>query len=380
MEEKQKNSEWQAGEKNSKRKKGKSGTTKRRKMQMVFGIEIGLILIMAVVLFAVMSRTDTEGLKRVELEEEKLEIPKEIVEAKEEGTSKMKGYMNIALFGVDAKKESELYKGSRSDSTMIASINLDTGDIRLVSVYRDTYLNIGTDEYEKCNAAYSYGGAEQAVKMLNMNLDMDITNFVTVGYRGLSEVINGLGGVYIDVDEEEIKHINNYQYGIANVLECEYKAVTETGLQLLDGVQAAAYCRIRQTAGSDFQRTARQREVIKAIEEQARKADFSILSKVFESAIDDIYTSLDEKDILALLKNIANYRIVEEAGFPQESMRTTANIGAAGNCVIPTDLESNVVWLHRFLFEDQVYAVTEKVLDYGERIAADTAPYINRIK
>ena len=120
--------------------------------------------------------------------------------------------------------------------------------------------------------------------------------------------------------------------------------------------------------------------MIKAIEEQAKKADFSILSKVFESAIDDIYTSLDEKDILALLKNIANYRIVEEAGFPQESMRTTANIGAAGNCVIPTDLESNVVWLHRFLFEDQVYAVTENVLEYGERIAADTEPYINRIK
>ena len=109
---------------------------------------------------------------------------------------------------------------------MIASINMDTGDIKLVSVYRDTYLNIGTDSYQKCNAAYSYGGAEQAVKMLNMNLDMDITNFVTVGYKGLSEVIDGLGGVYIDVDSEEIKHINNYQIGIAEVLKCDYTPVT----------------------------------------------------------------------------------------------------------------------------------------------------------
>ena len=380
MEEKQKNGEWQIGGGNSTRKPGKSRTAKRRRMQIVFGVEIGLIFVMSAILFVVLSRTDKEGPKRVEFAEEKLEIPEEIVEAKEDGTSKMKGYMNIALFGVDAKKESELYKGSRSDSTMIASINLDTGDIRLVSVYRDTYLNIGTDEYEKCNAAYSYGGAEQAVKMLNMNLDMDITDFVTVGYKGLSEVINGLGGVYIDVDEEELKHINNYQYGIANVLECEYKAVTETGLQLLDGVQAAAYCRIRQTAGDDFKRTVRQREVIKAIEEQAKKADFNTLSKVFESAIDDIYTSLDEKDILVLLKNIANYQMVEEAGFPQESMRTTANIGAVGNCVIPTDLESNVVWLHKFLFEEQMYTVTENVLEYGEHIATDTKPYINRMK
>jgi len=353
---------------------------KQKRLKIVFCVELALIVVMGIILFGVMSHTDNEGPKRVELAEEKLEIPEEIVEAKEEGTSKMKGYMNIALFGVDANKDRELFKGSRSDSTMIASINMDTGDIKLVSVFRDTYLNIGTDEYDKCNAAYSYGGAEQAVKMLNMNLDMDITNFVTVGYRGLSEVINGLGGVYIDVDEEEIKHINNYQYGIANVLECEYRAVTETGLQLLDGVQAAAYCRIRQTAGSDFQRTARQREVIKAIEEQAKQADFATLSKVFERVVDDIYTSLDEKDILALLKNITDYRIVEEAGFPQESMRTTANIGATGNCVIPTDLESNVVWLHQFLFEDQIYAVTENVLEYGERIAADTAPYINRIQ
>ena len=170
---------------------------KQKRMKIVFGVELVLILVMGVILYGVMSHTDTEGPKRVELLEEDLEIPREIVHAKEEGTSNMKGYMNIALFGVDAKKDIELYKGSRSDSTMIASINLDTGDIRLVSVYRDTYLNIGTDEYEKCNAAYSYDGAEQAVKMLNMNLDMDITNFVTVGYRGLSEVINGLGGVYI---------------------------------------------------------------------------------------------------------------------------------------------------------------------------------------
>ena len=291
----------------------------------------------------------------------------------------MKGYMNIALFGVDATKDSQLYKGSRSDSTMIASINMDTGDIKLVSVYRDTYLNLGTDEYNKCNKAYAVGGAEQAVKMLNMNLDMDITNFVTVGYKGLSEVIDGLGGVYIEVDEEELKHINNYQIGIAEVLKCDYVAVTKPGLQLLDGLQATAYCRIRYTAGDDFKRAARQREVIKALEEQAKKADFETLSKVFNEAIDDIYTSLDEEDILELLKNVANYQIVDEGGFPEESQRTVANIGAKGSCVIPVNLEENVIWLHQFLFEDEAYTVTDSVLEFNEQIESDTAPYINKI-
>lgn len=345
---------------------------KRRKI-IVFAVEIIVILAMIAVLYVVMTQVNDEGPKVTVLETENLEIPEAVVE-----NETMKGYMNIALFGVDARTDDEIYKGSRSDSTMIASINLDTGDIKLVSVYRDTYLNIGTDSYIKCNHAYFYGGAEQAVKMLNMNLDMDITNFVTVSYRGLSEVIDGLGGVYIDVDEVELKHINNYQMDIAEVLKCDYEPVTETGYQLLDGIQASAYCRIRYGGGDDFKRTSRQREVIKAIEEQAKKADLATLTKVFNSAIDDIYTSLSQDDIMELIKNITNYRIVDEGGFPEESMRTTANLGAKGSSVIPMDLEANVVWLHQFLFDDMDYEVTDSVREYSQKIKEDTTPYINK--
>lgn len=356
-----------------KRVSAKQRAAKKRRKVIIFGVEIAVILIMVAVLYLVMTHTNNEGPKVTVLETEELRIPEEVQQ-----DEAMKGYMNIALFGVDATKDSQLYKGSRSDSIMIASINMDTGDIKLVSVYRDTYLNIGTDSYQKCNAAYSYGGAEQAVKMLNMNLDMDITNFVTVGYRGLSEVIDGLGGVYIDVDSEEIKHINNYQIGIAEVLKCDYTPVTETGVQLLNGLQATAYCRIRYTAGNDFKRAARQREVIQAIEDQAKKADYDTLSKVFNSAIGDIYTSLDSKDILNLLANITKYRIVDEGGFPEETMRATGNIGAKGSSVVPMDLESNVVWLHQFLFDDANYTVTDSVKEYSRKIASDTAPYLNK--
>ena len=340
-----------------KRMSAKQRAAKKRRKVIIFGVEIVVILVMVAVLYLVMTHTSNEGPKVTVLETEELQIPEEVQQ-----DETMKGYMNIALFGVDATKESQLY----------------TGDIKLVSVYRDTYLNIGTDSYQKCNAAYSYGGAEQAVKMLNMNLDMDITNFVTVGYKGLSEVIDGLGGVYIDVDSEEIKHINNYQIGIAEVLKCDYTPVTETGMQLLNGLQATAYCRIRYTAGNDFKRAARQREVIQAIEDQAKKSDYATLSKVFNSAIDDIYTSLDSKDILDLLGNIANYRIVDEGGFPEETMRTTGNIGAKGSSVVPMDLESNVVWLHQFLFDDANYTVTDNVKEYSRKIEADTSPYLNK--
>ncbi len=345
---------------------------KKRKI-IVFAVEIVVILVMLAILYIVMTQVNDEGPKVTVLETENLEIPDAVVE-----NETMKGYMNIALFGVDARTDDQIYKGSRSDSMMIASINLDTGDIKLVSVYRDTYLNIGTDSYIKCNHAYFYGGAEQAVKMLNMNLDMDITNFVTVSYSGLRDVIDGLGGIYIEVDEVELQHINNYQMDIAEVLNCDYEPVTEPGYQLLDGIQASAYCRIRYTAGDDFKRATRQREVIKAIEEQAKKADLATLTKVFNSAIDDIYTSLDKDDIMELIKNIANYRIVDEGGFPEESMRTTANIGAKGSSVIPMDLEANVVWLHQFLFDDTDYEVTDSVREYGQKIKEDTTPYINK--
>lgn len=353
-----------------KKTSAKQRAAREKRKVVIFAIELIIILIMIAVLYLVLNKAK-EGPKVTYLEPEKLEIHEEVQE-----NVTMKGYMNIALFGVDAETESQLYKNSRSDSTMIASINMDTGDIKLVSVYRDTYLNIGTDEYRKCNAAYSLGGAEQAVKMLNMNLDLDITDFVTVGYKGLSEVINGLGGIYIDVDSEELKHINNYQIGIAEVLKCDYNKVTETGYQLLDGLQATAYCRIRYTKGDDFKRASRQREVIMAIEEQAKEADAATLVKVFNDVIGDVYTSISSDTILELIGNIANYQIVDQSGFPEESMRTVANVGAKGSSVIPLDLESNVVWLHQFLFDDQSYEVTDSVREYSEKIKSDTTPYL----
>lgn len=361
---------------NNRKMSAQQQEAKKKRKIIIFAVEILIIILMVMLLWMVMNKT-SDGPKVTVLDPMELEIHEEVRQAQEEGGA-MHGYLNIALFGVDAETDSQLFKNSRSDSIMIASVNLDTGDIKLVSVYRDSYLNIGTDEYRKCNAAYSFGGAEQAVKMLNMNLDMDIEHFVTVGYKGLSEVIDGLGGVWIDVDEEELKHINNYQINIAETLKCDYVPVTSAGYQLLDGLQATAYCRIRYTAGDDFKRTARQREVLQAIEDQAKQADLATLTRVFNNAIDDIYTNVDTETILKFLENVSTYEIVDEGGFPQESMRTVANIGAKGSSVIPLDLESNVIWLHQFLFDDKDYTVTDSVQTYSREIASQTAAYINK--
>ena len=383
----------------------KATTTKRRggksKTKLViFGVEVFIILVMVGALYFVMRYTGNEDAPKVNVEfhEKPLEekgVADEVIQQKENDESAMNGYMNIALFGVDAQNEKQLLKNSRSDSIMVASINLDTGDIKLVSVYRDSYLNRGNDTYDKCNGAYSTGGAERAVKMLNMNLDLDITDFVTVGYAGLAGVIDGLGGVWIDVDEQELKHINNYQYSILGKQASKYitvpsdlnftpddyfidydlKTVTKSGYQLLDGLQATAYCRIRYVGFSDFQRTERQREVIKAIEAQAKQSDLDTLLKVFNNAADDIYTSLTPDTIKELLPHIMDYKIVEECEFPGRDNREPINMGAKGSCEVPMDLEQSVIDLHKFLFDDDDYQVSDTVKEIKNQIEADAAKY-----
>lgn len=353
-----------------KRAEARAESRKKRNRIILFIVEIFVLLLMVVVLYGVLK---TEKVGKVDIPEEDIVINEEVKEKQE---TTMKGYRNVALFGVDSTS-GELTKNTRSDSIMVASINLDTGECKLVSVYRDTYLNLGNDSYNKCNAAYAKGGPEQAINMLNMNLDMNITDFITVGFSGLSNTIDALGGIMIDVDEAEIKHLNNYQICMAEDLKRSYTPVTETGYQLLDGLQATAYCRIRYTAGDDFKRAERQREVLMAIAEKSKKASPATLNTIANDVFNQIYTSLDLEEILELLGNVSKYEIVDQAGFPADNFRATGTIGSKGSCVVPVSLEDNVSWLHEFLFEDEAYTPSMAVQEYSAKVEADTSGYIH---
>lgn len=356
--------------------KAKAKSKNKRTKIILFIVEIFVLLLMVVVLYGVLK---TEKVGKVDIPEEDIVINQEVEKALEEGenTIKMKGYRNIALFGVDSTT-GELTKNTRSDSIMIASINLDTGECKLVSVYRDTYLNLSNDSYNKCNAAYAKGGPKMAINMLNMNLDLNITDFVTVGFAGLTDTIDALGGVMIDVDEAELQHINSYQICMAEDLKRSYTPVTSSGYQLLDGLQATAYCRIRYTAGDDFKRAERQREVLMAIADQAKKASPATLNKIANDVFGEVYTSLDISEILELLGDISKYEIVDESGFPEESMRATGTIGSKGSCVVPVSLDENVQWLHEFLFNEEGYVPSAAVQEYSNKIKADTGSYVGQ--
>ncbi len=365
------------------KKKASSKPVKKKKKNsplkiLLFIVEIFVLLAMVVVLYGVLKG---EKVGHYNIKEEEIVINPQ-VEEKIETT--MKGYRNIALFGVDSTTGA-LDKNTRSDTIMIASVNQDTGECRLVSVYRDTYLNLSNDTYNKCNSAYAKGGPKMAMNMLNMNLDMNITDFVTVGFAGLRDTIDALGGVEIDVTEAEIRHLNNYQISMVGTTKdgvnyeadagTDYTPVTTAGRQTLNGLQATAYCRIRHV-GNDFQRTQRQRTVLLAIAEKAKKASPATLNEIADKVFNEIYTSLDLPEILELLGDIGRYEVVDQTGFPETDMLSTGTIGAKGSCVVPRDLTENVAWLHKFLFQDDDYVPSDQVKGYSDKKKSDPSQYV----
>lgn len=341
----------------------------------LFIIEFLVLLASIGVLYVIM--TTTSEVERTDIDINDIVINEEVVETKieQEEVKETKGYRNIALFGVDAR-DGELGKGTRSDTIIIASINMDTQEIKLVSVYRDTYLNLGNDSYNKCNGAYARGGPEQAITMLNVNMDLDITDYVTIGFNGLIEAIDALGGIEIEVTEAEINHLNNYQLCMAEEMGVDYIPVTKTGKQTLNGMQATAYCRIRYTKGDDFKRAERQRDVLGAMMLKAKDAPLTTLNEVVNAVLPSVNTSLNINEIISVLGTVADYNVVESEGFPFETERTNATIGSKGDCIIPATLEENVEILHELLYEEENYSPSRQVKSISKDIAEQTEEYI----
>ena len=337
-------------------------------------VEICVLILAIGVMYVVV--TATKEVDRKKIDKEKITINEEVAEVirEEEESNDTKGYRNIALFGVDAR-DGELGRGTRSDSIIIASINQDTQEITLVSVFRDTYLNLGNDSYNKCNAAYAQGGPEQAISMLNANLDLNITDYVTIGFGGLIDSVDALGGVEIEITDAEISHLNNYQLTMSEELGVDYIPIEHSGKQLLNGMQATAYCRIRYTKGDDFRRAERQRDVLTAMMEKAKTVSVGSLTNMVNAILPEVETSLGVNEIISVLGSVAGYDVVASDGFPFEDNRVGANVGSKGSCVIPDNLEENVKELHELLYPDTDYKPSRQVTRISEEIETLTDEY-----
>ncbi len=275
------------------------------------------------------------------------------------------GFWNIALFGVDNRESGEFETG-HSDTIMVCSVDNDTKEVRLVSIFRDTLLEVEEDSLQKATNAYQYGGAKAAIDMLNTNLDLDIKDYVSVDFKALTDAVDAVGGVEIELTEEEANIMNtNYIPEVAKVTKKAANYVSG-GYQTLDGVQATSYCRVRYTAGNDFKRAERQRTVVKKLVEKAKTASLMDLNELINAVFPNIETSLSSTQLISLAKQYKDYELVDTAGFPFEKITDT--VGSKGSVVVPTTLESNVAELYRFLFNDTEHEISAHVKELSQEI------------
>ena len=263
---------------------------------------------------------------------------------------KLKDYRNIVLLGVDSQDGS--FSNTRSDCIIIVSINKKTNDVNLTSVYRDTYVQIDGHGLDKITHAYAYGGPELAMSTLNKNLDLNITEFVTVNFETVKTVVDSIGGVTIKVTDAEATQISGLSSG---------------GTYTLNGEQALAYSRIRKI-DSDYQRTERMRTVIEAVFDKVKTLGVSELSNFVDTILPLISTNLSSNEIISMLPAVPFYSIKNSEGWPYEvrGISTDAWYG------VPVTLESNVKELHAELFGNDDYTPTETVQEISDDIINDT--------
>lgn len=338
--------------------------TKPRKGLKIFGI---IVLVLITILVAILGGTywfvndKLSKMETIDLNEEELGISSQ-------AEASLSGYRNIAIFGVDSR-DNNLEKGNRSDCIIIASMNQKTKEVKLISVYRDSYVQIEGHGLDKITHAYSYGSAPLAINTLNTNLDLNIKEFVTVNFDSVAEAVDKLGGVTINVEtQEELKYLNSYIDETAKVTGKSNERVQSTGKQTLNGVQAVAYSRIRYTAGGDYKRTERMRTVIMAMVDKLKTKSIGEINSFVDFILPKVYTNITPGDIIGLLPSMASFKISDSIGWPYETKGITLDRWYG----VPITLESNVLNLHKEAFGESDYEPSETVKTISNKIIQKT--------
>lgn len=276
------------------------------------------------------------GLHRAEIDESKLAVNQEVSDER---------IINIALYGVDSRNQD--YQG-RSDAILVASMDRKTGKLKLVSVARDTYVSVPGYYDTKINHAYAYGGPELAIRTLNENFGLDITDYVTVNFDSLAEIIDEMGGVMVDVTEAERQQVNAYLLAGA--------PLQETGYINLNGPQAVSYSRIRKI-DSDTMRASRQREVLASLFEKAKQIDPLEYPAYVRKFAPMVETSLSNDEILKIATAVmkGGGLTLEQAGLPNEYIASSGKF-IDGVWYYVYDLVQARDMLHQYLYEDISFA------------------------
>lgn len=348
---------------------------KSKTKKILFAVEIIVLLLFIGGLYVYgQLNSKLDKINQPVLDDSKIKVNQEVQDSIDSQESTLTGYTTYALFGIDHRDKNTALGGENSDTIIIASVNNDTKDVKLVSVYRDTLLNLGNDTYSKANAAYAYGEAEQAITMLNTNLDLNISEYATVNFNALTTIIDDLGGLDMDMSYAEIVHMNNYCVETSEETGKDYTPIELPdrpddieAVQYhyhLNGVQATSYCRIRYTASLDMGRTERQRRMIQMIVSKAKSAGLGKIFKIMDDVFPMVTTSMTKDEILQLLPTLIGYSVDDTTGFPTSYKFSNVK----GSIIVPTTLETNVIELHKFLYGDEAYTPSATVKANSEKI------------
>lgn len=356
---------------------------KMRRRKIIFGIEITVLLILSGILFvyAWINRS-MEKMNQDTLDSSQIQINSEVKANTD--LSQMSGTQVIALVGVDARgvEGSELAESMNSDTIILCCIDHDKQEIRMVSIMRDTWMNMAkyTDEYyefDKANSAYNRGGPESMLSMLNTNLDFALTDYVTVNFKALADAIDVLGGLDIEMTNAECVHANNYNREVSEAQGVEYEAIPYdedlgddySEVRHVSGALATSYARIRYGGGDDAKRTSRQRIVINLMVQKLKQNPTKI-PEILDKVMGNVSTSLTKNEILELGMHAVTYTMGTSYAYPFQLCYGENVVNALGeDVVIPVTLEFNVRELHEYLYPGLSYEPSAAVTEYSDYIA-----------
>lgn len=340
-----------------------SRSPKRKKNRGCLGRILLPLILLILIIFALFFLFLRSAFNKVEKYE--LNMSDIVVNDKDDN---MNNYQTIALFGVDNQDNKIKDVGSRTDTIIIVSINKSSKDVKLMSIYRDTYVSID-GEYDKINAAYAYGGPEQAINTINRNLDLNITDFATVNFKALADAVDILGGIELTIkSEKELENLNDYIGNMNKINGGDSPKFDEVGTYTFDGNQAVAYSRIRYMEGGDHERANHQRLVVEGIVKKVKQQPWK-LKALADTVIPQCKTSLSTGDITSLTMSLLRYSIVDSQAYPFESVDERYGGIYYG---FPLTVYSNTVQAHEYLYGTKDYEPTEELGRISDKVEAVT--------
>jgi len=340
----------------------KSKKSKRKvvKILIISLISILFVMLMLVGVLALYINNKLNKINYIEIDVGNIEINEGVEE-------RLAGYRNVVILGIDNFSDANELNGN-SDCIIIATLDESAKEVKLTSIYRDTYLEIPGKGLDNINHAYPYAGPALTLSTINTNLDLNITEFVVISFESVINAIDALGGIEIEITSEEIQYLNAYIKQISKKMKIEAQLIKKAGNHKLDGVQALAYSRIRYTAGADYKRTERQRTVIIKMFEKAKEMPKMQLLKAMDEILPIISTNIKKDEIIPAVLQLSKYKVKENGGWPY-NVREYIDGKWHG---VPVTLEKDVIRLHKEIFGEEDYIPTQKVQEISRKIVERT--------